>query len=57
MHHTALARSPRRQAPLRAPPGCSWPLATKTKCLGIGWTVHTTIADYISDKCNGAQNK
>ncbi|MFY0540496.1 hypothetical protein [Nannocystis pusilla] len=35
--------------------GCG--LAKDPTCIGVGWTVHTTVADYISDKCNGAQNK
>ncbi|MCY1008604.1 hypothetical protein OV079_24185 [Nannocystis pusilla] len=36
--------------------GCGL-VAKDPKCMGLGWGVHTTIADYVSDKCNGAQNK
>lgn len=36
--------------------GCGL-VAKNTKCIGIGWGVHTTVSGYISDKCNGAQNK
>ncbi|WAS91083.1 hypothetical protein [Nannocystis punicea] len=36
--------------------GCGL-VAKNTTCIGIGWGVHSTVSGYISDKCNGAQNK
>jgi len=36
--------------------GCGL-VAKNPTCIGIGWSVHNTVSGYISDKCNGAQNR
>ncbi|MCY0990960.1 hypothetical protein OV203_27695 [Nannocystis sp. ILAH1] len=36
--------------------GCGL-VAKSPTCLGVGGTVHNAVSGYITDKCNGAQNK